>query len=521
MKRTAFFPLLISALMSVVSSGAYANYCAAIRGNGELMPAHWGAMSSIVEEQGLPAAMAGGSSASITMFLLESISLNPLPQNNSEKALLIKSFQGYLEALSQTPEGKAIQSLLSDKSAFQSIIATSPKLDEALANPANKALLVKHLGSLQALMASEDLKEILNPEFILYVKRTLAMAKLQEDSLKPIVNYRVNQIKQAFKNFGKFDAKTDKTLFLRPGLINFASLGRILGKMADFYAGYNLQSATGKQVQQLVRNFLDLCTPESKNMTWAELNQQRPACRQLLGGAILMYREAKNSSQSRVNDLVGSHIPSFPTTSVLYGKAVEQFTQLYVDYQTNPDPNFGDFTVNPEELRFGYWGKPADLNAIENKIRTAAEYKDDAKSQKFLSLGQAPWLNVLSTSPAEPGLSHIVALSRTELSAGGWSDLHPVMVLKAYGCEKIIYLTRKGEESPFAQGVFQRLIKADEKTVEQFYGLENLNSSMMRSQANATQIKCTDWNHFDVRADMNGLVAEAMRAPLLDPPYCK
>lgn len=521
MKTSTLIPFFMSALLSLSSSGAQASYCAAIRGNGELMPAHWGAMSSLVESEGLPSAMSGGSSASITMFLLESLSLNPVAQNNSEKALLIKSFQGYLESLSQTPEGKAAQSILTDKNAFQSVIATSPKLQEALANRAGQALIAKHLHDLQTLMASEDLKHLINPDFVLYVQRTLAMAKKQVPSLQPIVNYRTGQINQAFKNFGKFDAKTDATLFLRPGLINFTGLAKIIGKMGDFYAGYDNDGAAGKQNHQNLRSFLETCTPESKDLSWAELNQKRPACRELLDRAIVMYHKTHDADKSRINELIGSYIPSFATTSVLTGKAVNQFARLYAEYQTTSDPAFGKLTVQSEDLRFGYWGATKDLALVETQFKTAKEYADDAKSQKFHSLGQAPWLDILSTSPAEPGLSRIVALSRQELSAGGWSDLHPVMVLKAHGCENIIYLTRKGGESPFAKDVFQRLQNADEKTMDQYYGTENLQSSMMRSQANATKIKCTDWNHFNVKTDINGLVEDAMRAPLLDPPYCK
>lgn len=521
MKASKLFSLIFSSVISASAPMAYANYCAAIRGNGELMPAHWGAMSSLVEDQGIPSAMAGGSSASITMFLLESLSLNPLPQNNSERALLIKSFQGYLEALSQTPEGKAIQALLEDKGAFQMILATSPKLDAAMKNPAAKALITKHLSDLQTLIQSKDLKEIINPEFALYVQRTLKLSQQNDQSTQALVNYRSGQISHAIKNFGKFDSQTDKTLFVRPGLIDFKKLAGILGKMGDFYAGYNNESEMGKQIEQRLGDFLKLCTPDSKNLSWRELNEQRPACRQLLGSAVLMYRGANASGKSRISENVGAHIPAFPTTSVLTGAAVEQFTKLYVDYQTTTDQNFGDFSVNPSDLHFGYWGDLSALQKIEKQFKTVPEYMNDAKSQKFLSLGESAWLNVLSTSPAEPGLSRITALSRTQLSAGGWSDLHPVMVLKAYGCDNIIYVTRKGEESSFAQGVFRRLTNADDKTVSQFYSIANPQSSIMRSQKNAAKIKCTDWNSFDVAKDLNGLIEESMKAPLIDPPNCQ
>ena len=90
---------------AVTQSIGKPGYCLAIRGNGNAAPAHWGAISRLVSERGMPIAMAGGSSASINMFLLESLSLNPIPQSDEERALMIKSFQGYLEVLAQTKEG--------------------------------------------------------------------------------------------------------------------------------------------------------------------------------------------------------------------------------------------------------------------------------------------------------------------------------------------------------------------------------------------------------------------------------
>lgn len=514
--------ILLTATFSMTSSNALAaNYCAAIRGNGELMPAHWGAMSSLVEEKGLPSAMAGGSSASITIFLLESLSLNPLPKTMLEQGLLIKSFQGYFESLSQTPEGLALQSLFADKEVFESIIATAPNLEEALKSPANKSLLQKHLANLLTLTQSNDMKELINPDFILYVSKTIDLMKKNDPALSNIVNYRSGQILYSIKYFGKFDANTDKTLFVRPGLIHFKKLAELIGNMGDFYANYNMDSENGKKIQELMQQFLNLCSPLSKGLSWREINNKQPLCRQLLGNAVLRYQSSNTKTNSRAAEAVGSHIPTFPTTSVLGGEAVDQFTKLYVDYQTNTNPNFGDFSVNPNDLRFGYWGQLQDLAKIESQFQSNSEYTHDAKSQKFLPLGPSPWSQVLTTSPAEPGLSRIVALTQNQLSAGGWSDLHPVMVLKAYGCNDIIYVTRKGDESVFAQGVFRRLTNSSEETLNEFYSMNNSQSSIMLSQKNASAIKCTNWNSFRVTSELNALVEEAMHAALIPPPYCK
>ena len=54
--------ILTSASTAAVNPEA--GYCLAIRGNGELEPAHWGGMARTVEKLGLPQAMAGGSSGS-------------------------------------------------------------------------------------------------------------------------------------------------------------------------------------------------------------------------------------------------------------------------------------------------------------------------------------------------------------------------------------------------------------------------------------------------------------------------
>ncbi|RYZ63878.1 MAG: hypothetical protein EOP09_16905, partial [Proteobacteria bacterium] len=54
-------------------SAQAANYCIALRGNGELMPAHWGSLARTVETYGVPEMMAGGSSASVSTFIFESI----------------------------------------------------------------------------------------------------------------------------------------------------------------------------------------------------------------------------------------------------------------------------------------------------------------------------------------------------------------------------------------------------------------------------------------------------------------
>ena len=51
--------------------------CAAVRGNGQLIFAHFASLARITEHYGPLWGSAGGSSGSITQFLLESVQMNP------------------------------------------------------------------------------------------------------------------------------------------------------------------------------------------------------------------------------------------------------------------------------------------------------------------------------------------------------------------------------------------------------------------------------------------------------------
>ena len=83
-------------------------YCLAIRGNGELAPAHWGGIARLIELLGVPEKQAGGSSATVTMALTDAAASSPFlvgvfeAQKNARASLMIKSFEGFLYTLSQT-----------------------------------------------------------------------------------------------------------------------------------------------------------------------------------------------------------------------------------------------------------------------------------------------------------------------------------------------------------------------------------------------------------------------------------
>lgn len=545
---------LVSAGLFLSIGNSYADYCAAIRGNGDAMPAHWGAFSSIVQEQGFPTAMAGGSSASITMFLIESLSLNSTLQTNTEKSLMVKSFQGYLEALTQTPEGRALNALLADQESIKELLAIAGELN---VDSLNLDLVQKHLESIQVLIESDDFRGLINPEFLRYTKETIELVqrlKLTPNTrLEAQARYRQTQIKETIQSFGKFNAESDTSLFFRPGLIDFGGLAKVIGQMADFYTGRPLKNERAStSVRQDLLQFLGLCTPNSEGKSWRQINDENPTCRQIFGRAVLTYREARaqeTDSHSRIYEPIGAHLATFPTTSVITGDAVQKYQEQKAQFALATESDFGsDFLVDQSELRFGYWGKEENLKQVAEQFQSNLIYQNDAKSQKFISLGDAPWLQALSTSPAEPGLASILSLDSNKLSAGGWSDLHPTLILQAHGCQNIIYISRKGGESFFAHGVIKKLtdipgfewddyagLSSDERYLlnaegqihdvgvaasewSKLYNMANPQSSIRRSMRAASKVVCTDWDRHNSRVDMNAMIEEAMNAVSIKAP---
>ncbi len=554
MKKLIHAVILCTLFVPAISQ-AEESYCLAIRGNGEAMPAHWGAISQVIQKKGMPVALAGGSSASISLFLIDSLAANPRKLSNTENALLVKSFQGYFEALTQTKEGKAIAAILADKRIFRELIDRAGRLESIRITPREIGIFKGHLSSLQTIFNSQDLKGLINPEFEAYVKETISFADAlgyKRMGITPeMVEYRKFQITNAIKNFGSFNAAADDAIFFRPGLVSFAHLANVIGKMGDFYAGIKLKNvAVQKQVDQNVDQFLKSCAPGSEILTWSELSKAKPLCQQLLMKSVLSYRDVteKDGSKSvRIQELIGSKLAAFPTTAVLTGNAVIKYRKAREEFRFTQNLNFGrDFQVEEEDIHFGYWGDKYKLREIENNLRYGSLTRNDKKSKKFLSLGSRSWLEALSTSPAEPGLSALIDLNHEFISAGGWSDLHPTLILRAHGCEDIVYLTRRGGESLFAQGVMKRLSNYEgfeftdwmnltpsqtyqenargnfsdqgsyASSWSQLYNMANAHSSLRLSMKAASSIVCSNWDNFDPRKQLNALVANSFRAPWLN-----
>ena len=452
--------------------------CVGVRGNGQLIFEHFAAMARIHEHYGLIDGVAGGSSASITSFLTESIYLNPqvtdcggapcAPEESAARvALMFKTLLGYLAILSQTEEALAFQQLapIVEEAISQGIgdLVANGDIDEARE-------------ALRALFGSEDLVELVNPELL----------SLLADSPDPF--FHIRDLWSAISTFGSFAADSD-LIFLRPGLVNFEAFAEKIGRIGTFYAAYGPADAAAWEA------FLANCATASRGMGWPEASQLDAGdgltCGDRYGALLLTWRDAfladEDNFDSRIDDPIGAHLSAIISTSVLTGDAVDQFKQAREDYLAAEEHSLA---IDFEDVRFGYWGTQEDLDAVAAN----ASGFDDAKTDKFLSLGPATWRTALSFSPAEPGLTRALEINDAQVSAGGWSDLAPSLVLKNLGCDKVILVTRQGDVRGFGTNV-AGLLGMDDAGYDALYDLEDAASGVGLSIAEADGRWCTDWNN--------------------------
>lgn len=480
--------------------------CAAVRGNGESILTHFASLSRIVEHYGVVDGMAGGSSGSITTFTYESILKNPLTRRCGTKrcsadaeaarvALALKSVQGYADTVGESDEAMSIRGLAG--------AAAKLKADYAASGIAalGSARTVEAATRLKEVLGVPEVRAIVNPEIFAMLADTEHLA------------FNVAEIKTSITQLGAFSVD-DNRLFFRAPILAWPALASLFGRVGDFYAGYGPSDKAGMTA------WLDACAEPTRGKPWSEAASvplpSGGTCGSALSALVKDYRAKARAAQgtfaSRIDERAGdprSPLHKLVSTAVLEREAVTKYEAARARYVTGEFPT-GQIPFEPAfaDVNFGYWGSDADLA----KVQDAAASADDLKTKKFSSLGNAPWRDILGSSPAEPGLSSFVELSDGRYSAGGWSDLAPSLVLKTIGCQQVVYVSREGDESGFATKIAKQagMSESDWKAL---YDLSSPSSSYSRSVAAADAVWCTNWNAFDI-STMPAAILDAYNAPL-------
>jgi hypothetical protein len=478
--------------------------CAAVRGNGQSIVTHFASLARITEHYGVVEGIAGGSSGSITSFAYESILKNDAvstcgtnkctaPERAARVALALKSVQGYGETLVSAEEGVAIGNLVS-------VIGRIKKETEARG--------IAALVSLDSLRAARALIEVLEIPEVRSIVNPEVFKMLRDI---PRIAFNVREIHTAIATLGAFSVD-DNRLFFRTGILDWDALATLFGRVADFYAGY------APAEPKAMGDWLDACAGPTAGKPWEDAAKVKTSSGGTCGGRFTElakdYRakvKAGNVQSRRLGEKVGAPGPlhKLVTTAVLEGPAIAAWKKARTAYVSG-DHKAGDvpFDIKFGDVKFGYWGSKEDLD----KVASGSARGSDAKSKKMSRLGDVTWKEALTASPAEPGLSRFVELSDGRISAGGWSDLAPTLVLDALGCERTIYVTREGDESGFAAKIAKELgmAEADWKAL---YDLGSPKSAYNVSLERASAVWCTNWNAFG-DAQQREMSMDAWKAPL-------
>lgn len=483
--------------------------CVALRGNGTHIVAHVMGLAKLLPQWGEIHAFAGGSSATITTFLYESIALNPAvmsldPRSKASAiALLLKSTIGYANQVSAEPEWQALLS-------FKTL---SERLHEKGIFDLERTDYPKLATDIRAIFSSDEFKELVNPE-------SLSMLQTTSGEITRFTrNFR--EVQKAALSLVNLDAE-DSDVFFRPGVVNFSKFISLIGRVADFYAGYG---SSGPDMAKFIQD----CSQGTDDKLWSEIREKKTTngtCGERFTAMIKDWRSRRpNDSKHRIDDIPGLATKSILITSVVKDpaaiKKLLDYDKLYQASQARK------LSFDFAHVKFGYWiSSGLNPRLIDSWTKSAT----DVKAKKAIDLGsKSTWRQILEKSPQEPSLGKYTTFEPNEhlagaLSLGGWADLHPVQVLKAAGCKDVIYLTRRTDETSFISkgppfknrnpSGLAELLGMDQNGYESIYSLDNRKSAFSAALQSADGIWCTDWNKFSAFEQVE-IAMDAWNAPLV------
>jgi len=441
--------------------------CAGIRGNGQNLFAHYGALARHVEEYGAIQCAAGGSSGSITTFLIESMWLNPDMHNCRRGRCGKRARDARINQLIGGIQSENILDLLQSDLPQEGVDA-----------------LVRLL---------RDLGPLINQELI----------ELLLTSPNPV--FHATDIIDGLEKGLQFIVD-DPKVFLRTSVIDFSEFAGLFGVYGSFYAAY------GPADRGNFSAWLQACAKASRGLNWQETEVLPGAngktCGENFSDLFNNYREAfaTEGGPNRVDEPVGQYIPAFGVTGVLKGEAIAQWEAARAAWiAADPIP----FEVNFSDVGVGYWGQERELKRMERRLNRRYS---DLNSRQFTPLGSATWREVLSSSPAEPGFSPAVPLVSGFVSVGGWADPLRVLPLEALRAKRTIAINRLDGVGGFTEAV-TRLLNAGDDGVDALYSTTNPNSSFYLGLERATGVWCTDWD--SQMGDPNMLFNDAFTSPLI------
>lgn len=536
--------------------------CVAIRGNGNYIFAHWGALARILENYGPIDGLAGGSSGSASAFLYESIYTNPAVWDCRPYGGRCSERNAALRMSFLMKSIREFVNVIGDRVDFNAAVHAIPQLvkrfqEKEYVRAVASGDLYSAASATYSILTSPELKGIVDTKIITRLEHALS----NKTELK-VVMTEIKGVVAAMQ----WNPESPNILIQR-GFIDFNELVKRVGIAGDFYSGKDPQTV------QDMKKMLDSCAQDhpgsgmesSTNKQWrvvAELPGpqsltkptgwfagkdmvvQKPTCGAFFKTTANAFFDRflkANKAPQRLNDTVGKYIPALASTAIFNSVEADNYIRhLYLLF-LNDKPYQRGF--DSKWIQFGYWGQPADLARIQEN----RNHYTDIKTSRFLALGERQWGEALRVGPQEPGLGSVLcnyeegsptsrgkwdSLSNlwdpvsvnsksppacNKWSLGAWSDLHPVQALKNMGCEKVVYITARGGESEFIQGVVKHLTSDDhdwDQIKSRFFDLDVPSSSLNEALGLADSVLCTTWNSVGP-TQLDCLEEDSYRSPLL------
>jgi hypothetical protein len=480
-------------------------YCLGIRGNGPYISGHFAVEDSLLEELGYASGAAGGSSGSISVFMIESVTINPIarlcglttanwdaafrecvvgkPAAHGGPLHTMLKTCGTLPKYACADEREAAR-----RSAF--LLKAFPAYLQKVGD--DVSLIKESFGDVQGLLAARS--DLLKTEWLKYASLSSFNASIVaqrkadaarvfgvfSDIISPewiekatSSKWHADDLLAAMKRAVSFNTEGDPGIMIRDGVVSFAGLARSLDRYANYLAAYLPEDKPGSNFADFALSMLDLvdvladpCSKSAVGKSWFEWAPANAACATKVVNSLSSYREALiklgdgAGMARRSQDMIGAFgFKSVVATSVLDGASAQNWLAKRKEYERATSMVSFDVKYAFKDVKFGYFSAPTDVAAID-RLKTEGK---NAKAKASVGLGQYSWQDVLNCSPQEPGLGRGVPLSELKsgtpkiasgISAGGWPDMHPHDILKqGIGCARTVYMTREGPEGDFPPGM--------------------------------------------------------------------
>jgi|GEM_PF-6487578 len=491
--------LLCFAIFSIQAKPESKDYCVSLQGNGRAIYSHFGAMAYLVEAHGIPQGISGGSSATVSMFILESILLNPaLRKPNSDRvdlddkqtiakvAFLLKSIVGLGNFMDTSiPVGYLSQ--------HEKIFETAQELVTKLQqNPDSLPDVLEGLKEHDA-----RLEWLKNYGSSLLNQKTLSLlyAGIRTSGIDgPGPSWFIDDMKRALSAEKLFQFE-DMRDFIRPFPIKFDGLAQMFGSIGDFYAGNSFAYQSFEKNGQrndlaAVDRFSELFTAcEATNVerwwgkTYSDPQVLPAGCSAVFEKMLADHFGSPDSPEKLAFEFkvplakqrrfatIGSSpsLSVLPVVAMLSGNAATDLNALKHKYDAfsvlggpatqEANSQAFDFQILPKDLKYGYFATLSDRKilsgyfAIEHAAYTSSQPNEGglkgSQSQVLDFHRPVLWNRVLTTSPAEPTIASFTEFSADDVAGGpyaslsGWGGLFDVFPLKAIGCKETVYVTTR------------------------------------------------------------------------------